>query len=230
MESYRIDPAKPPLPTDSYRPDHPDGGSHTSNLMFESRAGRISPVTRQKAAGTGVGRRKARAHVGTGGVKAPAATDAARVIVVFGNARCARSAQFVAATGFAAHASDVNAASASRDLNFLSVICLHPLKTKIVPVGARRHKAVGRMRDYYGIRRRIRTKILRSKCLLILTRRIGETLMIGNEVTVTVLSVKGNQVRIGVNAPKDVAVHREEVYERVQREKAIVTGNVATDC
>jgi carbon storage regulator len=66
--------------------------------------------------------------------------------------------------------------------------------------------------------------------LLILTRRIGETLMIGNEVTVTVLSVKGNQVRIGVNAPKDVAVHREEVYERVQREKTVVTGNVATDC
>jgi carbon storage regulator len=54
--------------------------------------------------------------------------------------------------------------------------------------------------------------------------------MIGNEVTVTVLSVKGNQVRIGVNAPKDVAVHREEVYERVQREKTVVTGNVATDC
>jgi carbon storage regulator len=54
--------------------------------------------------------------------------------------------------------------------------------------------------------------------------------IIGDEVTVTVLSVKGNQVRIGVNAPKDVAVHREEVYERVQREKATVTGNVATDC
>jgi carbon storage regulator len=56
--------------------------------------------------------------------------------------------------------------------------------------------------------------------LLILTRRIGESLMIGNEVTVTVLSVKGNQVRLGVDAPKDVAVHREEIYERVQREKA----------
>jgi carbon storage regulator len=54
--------------------------------------------------------------------------------------------------------------------------------------------------------------------VLILTRRIGETLMIGNEVTVTVLSVKGNQVRIGIEAPKDVAVHREEIYERVQRE------------
>ena len=55
--------------------------------------------------------------------------------------------------------------------------------------------------------------------MLILTRRVGETLNIGDEVTVTVLGVKGNQVRIGVNAPKDVAVHREEVYERIQQEK-----------
>lgn len=54
--------------------------------------------------------------------------------------------------------------------------------------------------------------------MLILTRRVGETLMIGNEVTVTVLGVKGNQVRIGVNAPKDVAVHREEIFERIKRE------------
>lgn len=56
--------------------------------------------------------------------------------------------------------------------------------------------------------------------MLILTRRVGETLMIGDEVTVTVLGVKGNQVRIGVNAPRDVAVHREEIYERIKREQA----------
>ncbi len=56
--------------------------------------------------------------------------------------------------------------------------------------------------------------------MLILTRRVGETLMIGDEVTVTVLGVKGNQVRIGVNAPRDVTVHREEIYERIKREQA----------
>ncbi|AOA71997.1 MAG: carbon storage regulator [Stenotrophomonas rhizophila] len=53
--------------------------------------------------------------------------------------------------------------------------------------------------------------------MLILTRRVGETLMIGNDVSVTVLGVKGNQVRIGITAPKDVAVHREEIYQRIQR-------------
>mgnify|MGYP005751903141 FL=1 len=56
--------------------------------------------------------------------------------------------------------------------------------------------------------------------MLILTRRVGETLMVGDEVTVTVLGVKGNQVRLGVNAPKEVAVHREEIYLRIQHEKA----------
>ena len=55
--------------------------------------------------------------------------------------------------------------------------------------------------------------------MLILTRRVGETLMIGDEISVTVLGVKGNQVRIGVNAPRNVSVHREEIYERIRHER-----------
>lgn len=54
--------------------------------------------------------------------------------------------------------------------------------------------------------------------MLILTRRVGETLMIGDSVTVTILGVKGNQVRVGITAPKDVAVHREEIFQRIGKE------------
>ena len=56
--------------------------------------------------------------------------------------------------------------------------------------------------------------------MLILTRRVGETVMIGEDITVTVLGVKGNQVRVGVNAPRNIAVHREEIFERIKREEA----------
>ena len=57
--------------------------------------------------------------------------------------------------------------------------------------------------------------------MLILTRRVGETVMIGEDVTVTVLGVKGNQVRIGVNAPREIAVHREEIFDRIKREEGV---------
>ncbi len=65
--------------------------------------------------------------------------------------------------------------------------------------------------------------------MLILTRRVGETLMIGDEVTVTVLGVKGNQVRIGVNAPKNVAVHREEIYQRILSEDESTNDSASDD-
>ena len=71
--------------------------------------------------------------------------------------------------------------------------------------------------------------------MLILTRRVGETVMIGNEVTVTVLGVKGNQVRMGINAPRTVAVHREEIFERIKNEEqdgefVSTTETKGTDC
>ena len=61
--------------------------------------------------------------------------------------------------------------------------------------------------------------------MLILTRRVGETIKIGDEITVTVLGVKGNQVRLGVGAPRDVAVHREEIYERIRSEQSKDSGD-----
>jgi len=57
--------------------------------------------------------------------------------------------------------------------------------------------------------------------MLILTRRVGETVMVGEEVSVTILGVKGNQVRVGINAPRNVAVHREEIFERIKSESGV---------
>jgi carbon storage regulator len=65
--------------------------------------------------------------------------------------------------------------------------------------------------------------------MLILTRRVGESVVIGEDVTVTVLGVKGNQVRIGINAPKHVAVHREEIFERIKSGRAAGDGNPASE-
>jgi carbon storage regulator len=84
-------------------------------------------------------------------------------------------------------------------------------------------KGAGRNELFYGHFRTWHYGEMEA-AMLILTRRVGETLVIGDDVTVTVLGVKGNQVRLGVNAPRDLPVHREEIYERIQQEKQAAAG------
>ena len=69
----------------------------------------------------------------------------------------------------------------------------------------------------------------RARNMLILTRRVGESVVIGEDVTVTVLGVKGNQVRIGINAPKTVSVHREEIFERIKNGRPVGEGNAPAE-
>ena len=65
--------------------------------------------------------------------------------------------------------------------------------------------------------------------MLILTRRVGESIIVGDNVTITVLGIKGNQIRLGVNAPKEVSVHREEIYQRIKQEKKVVEESDSTE-